>query len=257
MNQFEEYKTNYENFEAALDLLIVWHSKAVELARGLYEVPPAAIEEVEAKRIIEVKETATADYVIQTVKGENRTGDLIELRVKNYKNMDKVEGSFLYKDKKQAYVKEEFIGYTFRIEFENYVNPNLSTTIEATPHDITVPPTWGAPITTKVVRKGKEIKGTLTLRDEDPYLIRRIVEEFGPTRWVPIAALDPYMVGAILPEKASTTLLGWRDTLSKGLKGALKVALCCIGTGLLSAASAGGAGPMDAGVGAINLASII
>lgn len=244
--KFVQYKRNYDNFEAALDSVLAWHSKAVELAHATYDVPREAIEEVEVKKITEVTKTHTVDFVIQTVKGENRTGDLIELRMKNYKKTDKIEASFLYKGKKQAYVEEAFIGDTFRIEFENYENPDLSTTIEVTPHDTTVSP-WV--FAAKVMQKGIVITDTVTLEDEDPGLIHRIIDEIQPTGWVPIAALDPHMVGAILPPNAGGILLGWKDWVKGGL--------CIIGTGALSAASNSGGGATDVGVGALNLAALL
>jgi hypothetical protein len=244
---FERYKQECDNFEAALDSVVAWHSKAVELAHAIYDVPPEAIEEVAVKKITAVTMTDCVDFTIQTVKGENRTGDLIELRVKNYKGMDKVEAWFLYKGENQAYVKEEFTDDTLlRIEFENYENPDFNTIVEVTPHDITVSP-WVFDV--NVMQKGIVVTGTVTLEDTDPDLIHEIIDEIKPTGWVPIGALDPHMVGAILPEDAGVILCGWRDVV--------KGALCGIGTAALSAASNSGAGVTDVGIGAINLASIL
>jgi len=246
-SRLEEYQRKYKNFEAALDSVIAWHSKAVELAHATYDVPPAAIKEVEVKKITKVTKTGKADSVIQTVKGENRTGDPIELRVNNYKNTNKIEASFLYKGKKQAYIKETFIGDTFGIELENYENPDLSTTIEVTPHDTRVSP-WVFAV--KVVQQGIVIKDTVTLEDKDPDLVKRIIYEIKPTGWVPIAALDPAMVGAVIPENAGSKLKGWLSTT-------VKVGLCIVGTGAFSAASNSGAGLIDTGAGSFNVVSFL
>lgn len=253
MNQkvfrLRQYKRNYDNFEAALDSVLAWHSKAVELAHATYDFPRKAVEEVEVKKITEVTKTGAVDFVIQTIKGENRTGDLIELRMKNYKKTDKIEASFLYKGKKQAYVEEAFIGDICRIKFENYENSDLSTTIEVTPHDTKVSPEVFA---VQVWQNGIVITDTVTLEDEDPEIIHKIIFEIQHTNHtvhVPIAALDPHMTGFILPQNADDELLS--------LKNYVKGALCLVAVGTGSAASGPVAGYADTSIAALNIIALM
>lgn len=249
MNQkvfrLRQYKRNYDNFEAALDSVLAWHSKAVELAHTTYDVPCKVVEEVEVKKITEVTKTGAVDFVIETIKGENRTGDLVELRMKNYKKTDKIGASFLYKGKKQAYVEEAYTGDIFRIEFENYANPDLSTTFEVIPHETTVSGVFDV----KVMQRGIVITDTVTLEDEDPVIIHRIIEEMQPSGWVQIYALEPHMVGASLPQNADDELLSWKNLLKGGL--------CLIGVRAISSTSGPGAGAMDVGMAAFNLKNFL
>jgi len=249
MNQkvfrLRQYKRNYDNFAAALDSVLAWHSKAVKLAHATYNVPRKSVEEVEVKKITEVTKTGAVDFVIQTIKGENRTGDLIELRMKNYKKTDKIEASFLYKGKKQAYVEEVYSGDIFRIEFKNYMNLDLSTAFEVIPHETTVSGMFDV----KVMQGGILIKDTVTLEDEDPGLIYQIIEKMQPLECVPIAALDPGIVGASLPPNADEKLLSWKDWVKRGL--------CLVGAGAGSAASGPGAGLVDVGIAALNIKNFL
>lgn len=242
--RLRQYKRNYDNFATALDSVLAWHSKAVELAHATYDVPRKSVKEVEVKKITEVTKTGAVDFVIETIKGENRTGDLIELRMKNYKKTDKIEASFLYKGKKQAYVEEAYIGDIFRIEFENYANPNLSTTFEVTPSGTAVSSGLGV-YDVKVIQGVIVITDTVTLEDEDPVFIHQIIEAMQPLEWIPIAALDPGIVGASLPPNADDELLSWKNKLKRGL--------CAVGVGAGSAASGPNAGLMDIGLLALNL----
>lgn len=243
----EQYKKNYEAFKAALVSRIAWYSEAVKLAEVTYEVPVSAIEEVKVAKIIEVKERDTPEYVIKIVKGLNRTDDLIELRVKNYKNMDRVEILCLYKDTLQAYLEEKIIELKLQLKFKNYENPELSFTIETTPYDVKASPTWDAPINVVVVEKGVKLADTVTLKGECPEILYWIIGEIAPTGWVPIAAFDPHMLGAVIPKDALDMILTetwW------------KVVLCVVGSAASDVAANSGGGAATVAVGCFNAIAI-
>jgi len=243
----EQYKKNYEIFKEALVSRIAWYSKAVEVAEATYEVPTSAIEEVKVVKIIEVEEREAPKYVIKIVKGLNRTDDLIELRVKNYKDMNKVEVLCLYKDTLQAYLEEEFIEHELQLKFENYENSELSFTIGATPYDVEASPTWDAPINVVVVEKGIKLADTVTLQGKCPKIIYWIINEIAPRGWVPIAAFDPHMLGAVIPKDALEmirTETWW------------KVVLCVVGSAASDVAANSGGGAATVAVGCFNVIAI-
>ena len=232
------YMKNYEDLKEALISKIAWYWEARESVEALYRVPALAIEETNVREIIEVRKTEVPEYIIQIVKGLNSTGDLIELRVKNYKNIVKVEVWCLYKDTLQAYLEEEYIDHKLQLKFENYENPDLSFTIEATPYDIEAPLTLDAPINVVLVEKGVRLEDTVTLNEAEPEIIHQIIDEIDPTGWVPIAAFHPFTLGAVLPEDAARKFLDSYPTSNPSF---WLWTLSIIGSGLFDCASGGGA----------------
>lgn len=229
---------NYNDLEEALISKIAWYWEARELGEALYRVPASAIEETNVREIIEVRKTEAPEYIKQIVKGLNRTGDLIELRVKNYKNIEKVEVWCLYKDTLQAYLKEEYIEHKLQLKFENYENPDLSFTIEVTPYDVEAPLTRDAPINVVLVETGVTLEDTVTLNEAEPEIIHRIIDEIDPTGWVPIAAFHPFTLGAVLPEDAANRFLASYPASNPSF---WRWSLCIMGSALFDLACGGGA----------------
>ena len=248
------YTKNYENLEAALISKIAWYGESRESGEALYEVSASVIEETKVRQIIEVRKTELPEYITQIVKGLNRTGDLIELRVKNYKNIEKVEVLCLYKDKLQAYVEEEYIEHELRLKFENYENPDLSFTIEAMPYDLSAPLTLDAPINVVLVEKGVKIEDIVTLKEAKPRIINRIIDEIAPTGWVPIAAFNPFTLGAILPKDAAKEFLASYPTSKASF---WKWSLSIVGSALFDCACDGGAGYATGAAFSFNVVSIL
>lgn len=248
------YTKNYEDLEAALISKIAWYGEARESSEALYEISASVIEETKVRQIIEVRKTESPEYITQIVKGLNKTGDLIELRVRNYKNIEKIEALCLYKDELQAYVEEEYIEHELRLKFENYENPDLSFTIEVMPYDLSAPLTLDAPIIVVLAEKGVEIEDIVTLKEAKPKIINRIIDEIAPTGWVPIAALNPFMLGAILPKDAAEKFL---DSYPTSKASFWKWSLSIVGSVLFNCASDGGAGYATGAAFCLNAASLI
>jgi hypothetical protein len=212
---FEQYERNSKDLGAALVSRIAWYPEVVALTEAAQQTAATTIAEVKVAKITGVEKRETSNYIIQIAKGLDATGNLIELRAKRYKTINKVEALCLYRDSLQAYFEEEFIGDTLRLNAENYENPDLNFTIEVTPHDAAAPLAWDAPVDVVIVQKGVRIADNITLTDTHPQLISRITKEFRPTGGVQIAAFEPHILGAIMPVDSTPMMLsykpgGWR-----------------------------------------------
>jgi len=232
----EQYEKNFNDFDAAIASRVDWQQEPAVPAAPQVKVP----------KIIGVKNSVGKNYTVRIVKGVDTHGVPIELRMQKYTNTSKVKALCLYKGSTQASCEEEYIDNKLLVTFNSYENPDSNFTLEVTPANVMTPLAWDSPINVVFTQKGVSFTGTITLIDKNPEFLSQIKGKIGPIRLGTIGAINPYMLGAVLPLNSATLFNSMATGTTAVQQGqgtqAQIVSLGEVGKTVLSAAAAAAVG---------------